>query len=70
MRAPAGWSFSDVAAGNPIQQGPIITRQNVNLIPASTPGSIGTGAFPSGLSGDDPADPGFSGKSRPKVGQS
>jgi hypothetical protein len=28
----------------------------------STPGTIGTGAAPSGLPGDDPAHPGFPGK--------
>jgi hypothetical protein len=54
--------ISDVAAGNPIQQGPIITQQDANVIPASTPGIMSTGAFPSGLPGEDPNHPGFSGK--------
>jgi hypothetical protein len=54
--------ISDVAAGNPIQQGPIITQQDANVIPASTPGIMSTGAFPSGLPSEDPNHPGFSGK--------
>jgi uncharacterized membrane protein YtjA (UPF0391 family) len=58
--------ISDVAAGNPIQQGPIITQQNANVIPASTPGIMSTGAFPSGLPGDDPNHRVFR-KSRPIV---
>jgi hypothetical protein len=48
----------------------VTTRSNLNTsgtkqpgVPnTSTPGSIGTGASPSGLPGDDPSAPGFPGK--------
>jgi len=64
--SPPGLVVSDVAARNPIQQGPIITRQIANVISASTPGMMDTGVFPSGLPGDDPNHPVFP-KSRPIV---
>src|SRR5260370_17781 len=62
MRAPAGWSFSDVGTGNPIQQGPIIPQQNADVIRPCARHvypRASARASASGLPGDDLAHPCF-----------
>ncbi|MFL6792611.1 MAG: hypothetical protein ACJ8EE_15745 [Bradyrhizobium sp.] len=60
--APGGSSTTTTGTGtgSPLGFNPGISQPGAPN--TSTPGTIGTGASPSGLPGDDPAHPGFPGK--------
>jgi hypothetical protein len=60
--APGGSSTTTTGrgTGSPLGFNPGVSQPGAPN--TSTPGTIGTGASPSGLPGDDPAHPGFPGK--------
>jgi hypothetical protein len=63
--APGGQSTTGTGITTGTGTGPITGGAGANQpgVPnTSTPGTIGTGAAPSGLPGDDPVHPGFPGK--------
>jgi hypothetical protein len=59
--APGGSSTTGTGTGSTLGVNPGGLNQP-GVPNTSTPGTIGTGASPSGLPGDDPAHPGFPGK--------
>jgi hypothetical protein len=56
--APGGASTTGTGTGFTVNP----THNQPGVPDTSTPGRFGTGASPSGLPGDDPANPGFAGR--------
>jgi hypothetical protein len=60
--APGGSSTTTTGMGTGTMMAPNRGMNQPGVPNTTTPGTIGTGAEPSGLPGDDPAHPGFPGK--------